>query len=492
MPIRKIAWSTSWWFLCETHIELIKYSLQQPYLRKFGGHVSFRGTTETSVYNDGGISLDLKTTRNFMWYMFSDIYLWCDTYQALGGLHAACHTLMLAVFQFAARQLFLPVMGTNYPSPFLNSAFLFSCWIARAQLCYQIWARRFFEGIGKQICTPSRALKANQFVGFDTLNTCIFRCNSNICIPVSCLQPWTRHLPIRMGDAMNKIHDKLSFYLKWRTENPLKVFNVIWGHQTKVKRNTLGLIANFCFLFKVFGGHICPFLGPLFWISGDVSSGFQSQSGFCLIRIVEANVMYIPQRSTSGATRANLLAASLPPGPVPMYCCRGEVARIRTCAVRISASQMLYQFELNQDGTGTGTGTDRWLKNERQMTVKSPVQEIKTLWSDFVPLWPNIMRLLHVELRNSIKVVTGNRLEWDKRMSSRFWSSYECLENYYSHHGWKLVWMRLFMKCVTGTLFYGHIHESCFEATGTLFLISGFLGVLKYLILFVYRSTLLM
>ena len=32
---------------------------------------------------------------------------------------------------------------------------------------------------------------------------------------------------------------------------------------------------------------------PLFWISGDVSSGFQSQSGFCLIRIAEANVMYI-------------------------------------------------------------------------------------------------------------------------------------------------------------------------------------------------------
>ena len=30
----------------------------------------------------------------------------------------------------------------------------------------------------------------------------------------------------------------------------------------------------------------CPFVGPLatlFWISSDVSSGFQSQSGFCLI-----------------------------------------------------------------------------------------------------------------------------------------------------------------------------------------------------------------
>ena len=40
------------------------------------------------------------------------------------------------------------------------------------------------------------------------------------------------------------------------------------------------------------------FLGPLvhlFWISGDVSSGFQSQSGFCLTGFyAEANVMYIP------------------------------------------------------------------------------------------------------------------------------------------------------------------------------------------------------
>ena len=34
----------------------------------------------------------------------------------------------------------------------------------------------------------------------------------------------------------------------------------------------------------------------LFWISGDVSSGFQTQSGFCLIYFfAEANVMYIPQ-----------------------------------------------------------------------------------------------------------------------------------------------------------------------------------------------------
>ena len=41
----------------------------------------------------------------------------------------------------------------------------------------------------------------------------------------------------------------------------------------------------------------CPFWGPLvslFGISGDVSSGFKSHSGFCLIQFfAEANVMYI-------------------------------------------------------------------------------------------------------------------------------------------------------------------------------------------------------
>ena len=39
-------------------------------------------------------------------------------------------------------------------------------------------------------------------------------------------------------------------------------------------------------MFKNFLLDTCPFVGPLiplFWTSGDVSSGFQSQSGFCLI-----------------------------------------------------------------------------------------------------------------------------------------------------------------------------------------------------------------
>ena len=38
---------------------------------------------------------------------------------------------------------------------------------------------------------------------------------------------------------------------------------------------------------------LCPILGPLvplFGISGDVSAGFQNQSGFCLIYIAEVNV----------------------------------------------------------------------------------------------------------------------------------------------------------------------------------------------------------
>ena len=67
------------------------------------------------------------------------------------------------------------------------------------------------------------------------------------------------------------------------------------------------------FFFQSFLVDTCPFLGPLvplFWISGDISSGFQSQSGFCLIRYFcggECNV-HSP-RFTSGATLADLLAA---------------------------------------------------------------------------------------------------------------------------------------------------------------------------------------
>ena len=49
----------------------------------------------------------------------------------------------------------------------------------------------------------------------------------------------------------------------------------------------------------------CPFLGPLiplFQTSGDASSGFQSQSGFCLIRTLQSVVDICSVRFTSGAT----------------------------------------------------------------------------------------------------------------------------------------------------------------------------------------------
>ena len=80
----------------------------------------------------------------------------------------------------------------------------------------------------------------------------------------------------------------------------------------------------FFFFFFKFLADTCPFLGPLvplFWISGDVSSGFQSQSGFCLIRYFcrgECNVH--SSRFTSGATLANLLAAGAQPVTSPHAC----------------------------------------------------------------------------------------------------------------------------------------------------------------------------
>ena len=57
---------------------------------------------------------------------------------------------------------------------------------------------------------------------------------------------------------------------------------------------------------------------PLFWTSGDVSSGFQSQSGFCLIRTWQRRTSSITRslRFTSGATPADLLAASMAAEPI--------------------------------------------------------------------------------------------------------------------------------------------------------------------------------
>ena len=70
----------------------------------------------------------------------------------------------------------------------------------------------------------------------------------------------------------------------------------------------------FSFFFK-FLADTCPFWGPLlplFWISGDISSGFQSQSGLPYSHCGgKCNVRSL--RSTSGATLADLLAAGAQP-----------------------------------------------------------------------------------------------------------------------------------------------------------------------------------
>ena len=57
---------------------------------------------------------------------------------------------------------------------------------------------------------------------------------------------------------------------------------------------------------------------PLFWTSGDVSSGFQSQSRFCLIRTWRRCTSNITHslRFTSGAAPADLLAASMAAEPI--------------------------------------------------------------------------------------------------------------------------------------------------------------------------------
>ena len=53
-------------------------------------------------------------------------------------------------------------------------------------------------------------------------------------------------------------------------------------------------------------------LVPLFWISGDISSGFQSQSGLPYSHCGGKDNVCSP-RSTSGATLANLLVAGAQP-----------------------------------------------------------------------------------------------------------------------------------------------------------------------------------
>ena len=66
--------------------------------------------------------------------------------------------------------------------------------------------------------------------------------------------------------------------------------------KTTPEHNYLCVTCDFFSIFLLDTLHVPLYfpLVPLFWISGNVFSGFQSQSGFCLIYIVEVNVTYIP------------------------------------------------------------------------------------------------------------------------------------------------------------------------------------------------------
>ena len=93
------------------------------------------------------------------------------------------------------------------------------------------------------------------------------------------------------------------------------------------------------FFLSFFGGHMCPILGPLvplFWISGNVSSGFQSQSGLPYLHCRgKRNACSL--RSASGATCADLLAAGLPPVLSPH-----TVEEVRLSGFKLVLSEYLW------------------------------------------------------------------------------------------------------------------------------------------------------
>ena len=105
------------------------------------------------------------------------------------------------------------------------------------------------------------------------------------------------------------------------------------------------------FFLKSFLADTCPFLGhwcPCFDFSGDISSGFQSQSGFCLIQIF-------------GATHPNLLVASHAASHFSICMiqvqiqdlCKGEPSEILlTSCSRVAVAAKIWASNLGVKGPG--------------------------------------------------------------------------------------------------------------------------------------------
>ena len=74
---------------------------------------------------------------------------------------------------------------------------------------------------------------------------------------------------------------------------------------------------------------------PLFWTSGDVSSGFQSQSGQSYSSLAKAYILhYTSLRFTSGVTPADLLADSM----------AAELSLPHTCEALVGLRQKLFRL----------------------------------------------------------------------------------------------------------------------------------------------------
>ena len=104
---------------------------------------------------------------------------------------------------------------------------------------------------------------------------------------------------------------------------------------------------SYIYIFFEFLADTCPFWDhwyPCFEFLVMLPLGFKARVGSALFTYCRGKCNVHSPRSTSGATHADLLAASIIISPVPTYCCRGEVAGIQTRALRISVSHALCQL----------------------------------------------------------------------------------------------------------------------------------------------------
>ena len=109
------------------------------------------------------------------------------------------------------------------------------------------------------------------------------------------------------------------------------------------------LYFRFFFFFK-FLLDTCPFVGPLiplFWTSGDVSSGFQSQSGFCLIHTWQRHTWSMfPEIHLWCDTFASVYCQHSSQSPSPHACFSRGGDRLCTLGIDKIASSGYFLFWL--------------------------------------------------------------------------------------------------------------------------------------------------